>query len=57
VKGVTGICFKTKFFGPDGAKDWAFAFAKGKVLVVIYTQRFDTSRNALYIGRAVAAKF
>jgi hypothetical protein len=57
VKGVTGICFKTKFFGPDGAKDWAFAFAKGKVLVVIHTQRADTSRNALYLGRAVAAKF
>jgi hypothetical protein len=57
VRGVTGICFQTKYFGPDGARDWAFVFAKGKVLVGVYTQRTDTSRNALYIGRAVAARF
>jgi hypothetical protein len=57
VAGVDGILFRTKFFGPDGAKDWAFAFAKGKVLVVVYTQRKDTSRNALYLGQAIAAKF
>jgi hypothetical protein len=57
VKGVTGICFKTKYFGPDGNKDWAFVFAKGKVMVVIYTQRKDTSRNALYLAKAIAARF
>jgi hypothetical protein len=57
VKGVTGICFKTKFFGPDGANDWAFVFAKGKVMVAVYTQRKDTSRNALYLAKAIAGKF
>ncbi|MDT4925341.1 MAG: hypothetical protein QOG01_3054 [Pseudonocardiales bacterium] len=57
VKGVDGICFRTKFFGEDGKRDWAFAFAKGKVLVVVYTQRYDTSRNALYIAQAIAGKF
>ena len=57
VPGVDGICFRTKYFGPDGFKDWAFVFAKGKHMVVVYTQRKDTSRNALYIGKAIAAKF
>jgi hypothetical protein len=57
VKGVTGICYQTKFFGPDGARDWAFVFAKGRVMVVVHTQRSDTSRSALYLGRAIAGKF
>jgi hypothetical protein len=57
VKGATGVCFRTKFFGQDGARDWAFVFAKGKVMVIVYTQRKDTSRNAFYIGKAVAGKF
>lgn len=57
VTGLTGICFKTKYFGPDGANDWAFVFSKGRVLVTVYTQRKDTSRNALYIGKAIAGKF
>ena len=53
---MDGICFTTKFFGPDGAEDWAFAFAKGRVMVVVYTQRTDTSRNALYLAQAIAAQ-
>jgi hypothetical protein len=57
VPGVTGVSFQTRYFGPDGPRDWAFAFAKGNVMVVVYTQRDDTSRNAVYIARAVAAKF
>jgi hypothetical protein len=31
-------------------------FSKGRLLVVVHTQRSDTSRNALYIGRAVARR-
>lgn len=57
VPGVTGICYRTRFFGPDGAQDWAFVFAKGRVLVVVHTQRTDTSRNALYLARALAGRF
>jgi hypothetical protein len=57
VRGLTGICYQTKFFGPDGLRDWAFVFAKGRLMVVVHTQRSDTSRNALYIGRAIAGKF
>jgi hypothetical protein len=55
--GVTGISFQTRYFGPDGRRDWAFAFAKGRHLVVIYTQRLDSSRNAVYIARAIVGKF
>jgi hypothetical protein len=32
-------------------------FAKGSRMVVVYTQRSDTSRNALYIAQAIAHKF
>lgn len=57
VPGVDGICFRTKFFAPDGNRDWAFVFAKGATMVIVYTQRTDTSRNALYIARAIARRF
>jgi len=57
VKGLVGISFQTRYFGPDGRRDWAFVFAKGRVMVAVYTQRSDTSRNALYIAAAIAAKF
>jgi hypothetical protein len=57
VKGATGVAYRTKFFGQDGARDWAFVFAKGKHMVIIHTQRKDTSRNAVYLGKAIAEKF
>jgi hypothetical protein len=57
VKGVTGICFRTKYNPQDGNRDWAFVFAKGKRMVVVYTQQNDVSRNALYIAQAIAHKF
>jgi hypothetical protein len=56
VDGLTGILYRTRFYEPDGARDWAFVFSKGRLLVVVHTQRSDTSRNALYIGRAVARR-
>ncbi len=57
VKGLDGICFQTRFFGPDKNDDWAFVFAKGRVLVTVYTQVTVSSRNALYLAQAIAAKF
>jgi hypothetical protein len=57
VPGVDAVVYRTKFFGPDGASDWACAFAKGKVMVVVRTQRKDTSLNALLIAQAIAPKF
>jgi len=57
VPGLVGISFQTRYFGPDKRRDWAFVFAKGKVMVAVYTQRSDTSRNALYIAKAITKKF
>ncbi|MDT4988970.1 MAG: hypothetical protein QOI74_3064, partial [Micromonosporaceae bacterium] len=49
--------YRTKFFSRDGTQDWAFVFAKGEHMVIIHTQRKDTSRNALYLAQAIAGKF
>ena len=57
VPGVDGVQYQTRFFGPDGDKDWAFAFAKGEVLVVVHTQQSDSPLNALLIGKAIVGKF
>jgi len=57
VPGVDSSSFRTKFFGPDGSRDWSCVFVKGKVLVVVRTQRADTSFNAREIVQAIAAKF
>lgn len=57
VHGLTGICFQTKFFAEDGDRDWAFAFANGNKMVVVYTFQTNVSRNALYIAKAIARKF
>jgi hypothetical protein len=56
VKGVDGVLYRTKFFGPDGARDWACVFAKGKLMVTVRTQRTDTSLNAMLIAQAIAPK-
>ena len=53
---LTGILFRTRFFAPDGDRDWAFVFADGRLLVTVHTQRDDTSRSALYIGQAIAGR-
>lgn len=57
VRGVPGVLYRTRFFGPDGRRDWACAVAVGRTMVSVRTQRTDTSLNALLIARAVAGKF
>ena len=57
VPGVPAVLFKTKFFGPDGSRDWACAFAKGAVLVIVRTQQNDVSFNARQLAAALAPKF
>lgn len=54
--GVDAVLFRTRFFGPDGARDWACAFAKGRLMVVVHTQRADTSLNALLLAKAIAPR-
>jgi hypothetical protein len=55
--GVDAVIFRTRFFGPDGQQDWACAFAKGKVMVIVHTQRSDQSVSAASLAQAIAAKF
>lgn len=56
--GVDGVLFRTRFVVGDGPRDWAFAFAKGRVLVVVHTWRSDpASVTAFGLGRAIVGKF
>lgn len=57
VPGVDGVLYRTKFYGPDGAGDWACAFAAGSTMVVVHTQRNDTSFSALRLAQVVAPRF
>jgi hypothetical protein len=55
--GLTGISYRTTFYGADGARDWAFVFATGAIMVVVHTQQTRSSSNARYLAAAIAAKF
>jgi hypothetical protein len=55
--GVQGVAYRTEFYGPDAARDWACAFAAATILVVVHTQRTDTAAAALYLAQAVAEHF
>lgn len=58
VPGVDGISFRTKLNAPDAGQDWAFAFAKGKILVVVRTdQNSNLPANAENIAKAIVDKF
>ena len=53
---IDAISYRTRFFGPDGSRDWACVFVKGSLLVKVRTQRSDTSLNAREIAKAIAPK-
>lgn len=57
VPGVSGVLYQTKFYGPDGATDWACTFAKGKVMVTVHTNQNDVSFNAKQLAMLIAPKF
>ncbi len=57
VPGVDAVLYRTRFFGPDGAQDWACAFAAGRTLVVVHTQSSETSLNARNLAQAIAPRF
>ncbi|HEV7193592.1 MAG TPA: hypothetical protein VGN35_10325 [Jatrophihabitantaceae bacterium] len=56
IPGVPGVVFQTKFNKNDGNRDWACAFAKGSLVVIVHTQQNDTSFNAKALATAVAPK-
>lgn len=57
VPGLIGIRYRTRFFGPDGAQDWAFVFAKGPRMIIVHTQQTSSSLNAQQLAAAIAARF
>lgn len=57
IKGVSAVAYQTKFYGPDGATDWACTFAKGKVMVTVNTNQNDVSFNAKQLAKMIAPKF
>lgn len=58
VPAVDGISFRTRLSAPDGGQDWAFAFAKGNILVVVRTdQNSNLPANAEFIAKAIVDKF
>lgn len=57
VPGLTGIRYRTLFFGPNGGRDWAFVFAKGRHMVVVHTQQTNASLNAQLLAAAIVNKF
>jgi hypothetical protein len=58
VPGVDGISFQTKLNAPDAAQDWAFAFAKGNIMVVVRTdQNKNLPADAEFIAKAIVNRF
>jgi len=58
VPGADGVSFQTRLNAPDDGNDWAFAFAKGNVMVVVRTnQDRATPANAENIAKAIVAQF
>lgn len=55
--GVEGITFRTAFYAPDGKRDWACTFRKGRTVVLVNTDQNDTSFNARAIAIAISKKF
>jgi hypothetical protein len=50
------VLYQTDFYAPDKGQDWACAFAKGTVMVVINTSQKSPSLNARLVAQAVAPK-
>ena len=57
VPGVSAVLYQTKFYGPDGATDWACTFAKGTRMVTVHTNQNDVSFNAKQLAMLIAPRF
>jgi hypothetical protein len=57
VPGVSAMLYQTKFYGPDGATDWACTFAKGSTMVTVHTNQNDVSFNAKQLAALIAPRF
>jgi hypothetical protein len=55
--GVDGVLYQTLFYGPDGAKDWACAFAAGRTMVVVRTDQSTVSLDVRRVAQEIARRF
>lgn len=54
--GDGAVLYQTTFYPPDGDNDWACAFIKGNVLVIIKTDQISPSYNARHVAETVAPR-
>lgn len=57
VPGVSAVLYQTKFYGADGATDWACTFATGTTMVTVHTNQNDVSFNARQLAALIAPRF
>jgi hypothetical protein len=55
--GVEAVLYRTTFYAPDGNRDWACAFTKGRTVVTVKTDQTDTSTDALNMAKLIVGKF
>lgn len=51
--GSAAVLYRTRFYPPDGDRDWACRFAKGTLVVTVHTDQVEPSANARNLARAV----
>jgi hypothetical protein len=54
---VDGVLYQTRFYDPDGDRDWACAFAASRTMVVVRTDQIRVSLDARRIAQAIAGRF
>lgn len=54
--GDGAVLYQTTFYPPDGDDDWACAFIKGSLLVVVKTDQVSPSFNARRVAETVAPR-
>jgi len=55
--GDAAVLFQTTFYPPDGDQDWACAFVRGNLLVVVKTDQVSPSYNARHVAETIAPRF
>lgn len=55
--GDGAVLYRTHFYRPDGNRDWACIFAKGKTVVTVHTDATMSSVDARNVARAIVGKF
>ena len=51
------MLYRTRFYKPDGDRDWACIFAKGKTVVTVHTDAAMSSVDARNVAVAIVGKF